>query len=196
MRNLFFRCFAHFLLAVLTKILALFLNFSASKKKISHLKKITPSGGGLGAEVEVEVVQRLSLHCPLPPERFEDTNHGKSKGREGWVDSSLGPRVGQQILNGPTHLIGAGRRGCRTAPPITWYYTVQDDGRVGGWGSRIHRPLACNLHKRPFGIPVTPSVASLAGGECTSRRSQYAYRRSPKETPNGRRECPGSTTAS
>ena len=36
---------------------------------------------------------------------------------------------------------------------------------MGGWGSTTHRPLGCKPDKRPGGIPMTPSVASLGGGE-------------------------------
>ena len=36
---------------------------------------------------------------------------------------------------------------------------------VGGWGNRTHRPLDCKQDKRPGGIPMIPSVASLGEGE-------------------------------
>ena len=47
----------------------------------------------------------------------------------------------------------------------SWYYTVQDDGTVGGWGNWTHRPLGCKQDKRLGGIPMIPNVAFLGEGE-------------------------------
>ena len=46
------------------------------------------------------------------------------------------------------------------------------------------------------GVLMTPGTASLDPGEdCTSRASQYVWRRGPKEAYSERRGCLGSTTA-
>ena len=57
-----------------------------------------------------------------------------------------------------------GRRMEVGTPARSWYYTVQNDGTLGGWGNRTQRPFSRRQDKRPGGIPMICSVAFLGAG--------------------------------
>ena len=63
----------------------------------------------------------------------------------------------------------------------SWYYNVQDDGKLEGWGSRTHRPSGCKQDKRPGGIPMIPSVAFLGEGEVYLRGEPILLQEWPEE---------------
>ena len=76
-----------------------------------------------------------------------------------------------------------------------WYYTVQDDGTVGGWGSRMQRPFGCKQDKPPGGILMIPMVAFLGEGEVYLWGEPILLQEWPRGD-SQREECVGSTTAS
>ena len=51
---------------------------------------------------------------------------------------------------------------------------------VVGWGNRTHRPSGCKGDKRPGGIRMIPSVASLHEGEVYHRREPILLQEWPE----------------